>query len=175
MEDLRYPIGKLQPQESYSAEDIKSYIDRIAGLPAKLEAAIAGMTDAQLDTPYRDGGWTVRQVVHHVPESHTNALIRIKWTLTEQTPVIKAYDEKAWAETPDSKLGPEQSIQFLKALHVKMTTLMRLLSAEDLKKEFIHPDTKKNVSIARLIHTYAWHGEHHLAHVTSLKQRMNWK
>ncbi|MEI9919754.1 MAG: putative metal-dependent hydrolase [Bacteroidota bacterium] len=175
MTDPSYPIGKFQPKESYTAEEITSYIARIETLPARLEAAIKGLTDQQLDTPYRDGGWTVRQVVHHVPDSHTNAYIRIKWTLTEPTPLIKAYNEKDWAVTAETKLAPDISINVLKALHVKLTTVMRLLTPADLKKEYTHPETGKNVSLERLVHNYAWHGDHHLAHITTLKDRMGWK
>jgi hypothetical protein len=175
MEDLRYPIGKFSPQETYSADDLKAFIARIESLPSKLEAAVKGMSEQQLDTPYRDGGWTVRQVVHHVPDSHMNAYVRTKWTLSEATPLIKAYDEKGWSETPETKLGPEISLNVLKALHAKWVELLKRIPASDLKKEFIHPDTKKNVPIERLIHTYAWHGDHHLAHITSLKERMGWK
>ena len=173
--DFQYPIGKFQPQESYTSNDVKTNIARIESLPAKLEAAVKGLTDAQLDTPYRDGGWTVRQVVHHVPDSHMNAYIRTKWSLTEQSPLIKAYDEKGWATTPETKLAPEISLNVLKSLHIKWVELLKKLTADDLKKDFIHPDTKKNVPLDRLIATYAWHGEHHLAHITSLKERMGWK
>lgn len=173
--DLRYPIGKFQPQESYTADDVKAHIARIEALPGKMEAAIKGFTDQQLDTPYRDGGWTVRQVVHHVPDSHMNSYIRFKWTLTEATPVIKAYDEKAWAETPENKLAPDISINVLKAVHAKWTKLLHGLTPQDLRKDFIHPDSKKNIPLDRLIHLYAWHGDHHLAHITSLKERMGWK
>lgn len=174
-EDLRYPIGKFVPQESYSMKDIESFISRIEAMPLKLEQALKGMNDKQLDTPYREGGWTVRQVVHHVSDSHMNSYIRIKWTLTENTPLIKAYDEKSWAETPETKLDPVISINFQKALTIKWTALMRLLTAEDMKKQFLHPETNKHVPIDRLIHLYAWHGDHHLAHVTSLKARMGWQ
>lgn len=170
-----YPIGKFQPQSSYTAEEISAFIGRIETLPARLEAAVRNMTDQQLDTPYRDGGWTVRQVIHHVPDSHMNSYIRIKWTLTEETPVIKAYDEKSWALTAETRLPPDISINFLKALHVKWTTLMRKLTPQELKKEFIHPDNMKKVPLERLIHLYAWHGDHHLAHITTLKERMGWK
>lgn len=173
--DSRYPIGKFQPQESYTADDVKTNISRIEALPAKLEAAVKGLSDEQLDTPYRDGGWTVRQVVHHVPDSHMNSYIRIKWTLTEPTPLIKAYEEKGWAETPETKLSPDISLNFLKALHVKWVLLMRALTPQDLKKQFIHPDGGNNVPLERLIHLYAWHGEHHLAHITTLKEKMGWK
>jgi hypothetical protein len=173
--DLRYPIGKFQPQESYKADEIKSFIARIEALPAKLEAAVRGMTEEQLDTPYRDGGWTVRQVIHHVPDSHMNSYIRFKWTLTEPTPLIKAYDEKTWAETPETKASPDLSLNLLKALHAKWIVLLRGLKPEDMKKDFIHPDSKQNIPLDRLIHLYAWHGDHHLAHITSLKERMGWK
>lgn len=173
--DPSYPIGKFQPQESYTADDIKAFIARIEALPSKLEAAVKGMSDQQLDTPYRDGGWTVRQVVHHVPDSHMNAYIRTKWALSESSPVIKAYDEKFWATTPETKLAPEISLNVLKSLHTKWVLLLKGLSPADIKKDFIHPDTKKNVPLDRLIHTYAWHGDHHLAHITTLKDRMGWK
>jgi len=175
MEDIRYPIGKFSPQETYSADDLKAFIARIESLPSKLEAAVKGMSDQQLDTPYRDGGWTVRQVIHHVPDSHVNAYIRTKWTLSEETPLIKAYDEKVWAETPETKLAPDISLNVLKALHAKWVELLKRIPAADLKKEFTHPETKKNVSLERLMHTYAWHGDHHLAHITSLKKRMGWQ
>jgi len=173
--DPSYPIGKFQLQGTYTADDIKAFISRIEALPAKLEAAVKGMSDQQLDTPYRDGGWTVRQVVHHVPDSHMNSFIRFKWTLTESTPLIKAYDEKGWANTPETKLAPDISLNFLKTLHIKWVALLRGLSPDDLRKEFIHPDTKKNIPLDRLIHLYAWHGDHHLAHITTLKERMGWK
>lgn len=175
MDDLRYPIGKFQPQETYNADDLKSFIARIEALPSKLEAAVKGMSDQQLDTPYRDGGWTVRQLIHHVPDSHMHAYIRTKWTITESTPLIKAYDEKAWAETPETRLAPEISLTVLKSIHAKWVELLKRIPKDDLKKEFTHPETKKNVPIERLIHTYAWHGDHHLAHITSLKERMGWK
>jgi hypothetical protein len=162
---LRYPIGKFAPQESYTAEEVKANISRIERLPAELEKLAANLTAEQLDTAYREGGWTARQVIHHIADSHMNALIRFKWTLTEATPVIKVYDEKAWAETAETKLDPAISIPIVKALHVKWVALLKLLKAEDLAKEFIHPETKKNISLARLVALYAWHGEHHLGHL----------
>lgn len=176
MEDLlKYPIGKFSPQESYTEKDIQSSISRIESLPGRLEAAIQGLDASQLDTPYRDGGWTVRQVIHHVPDSHMNAYIRFKWTITEETPLIKAYDEKAWAQTPETSADPAISINFLKALHTKWVVLLKGMKPEHLKREFIHPDTKKNVPLMRLIAMYAWHGDHHLAHITELKKRKGWK
>jgi hypothetical protein len=175
MNDPRYPIGPFAAQASYTAEDVASNISRIEALPAKLEAAVRGLAPQQLDTPYRDGGWTVRQVLHHVPDSHMNAYIRVKWTLTEPTPIIKAYDEKLWAETPDTKEDPTASLALLKALHAKWVPLLRKLTPEDLSREFYHPDSKKHQRMDRIIALYAWHGEHHLAHITTVKEAKGWK
>jgi hypothetical protein len=175
MTDLRYPIGTFAPKDQYTPEEISAFVDRIETLPARLEAAVQHLTPAQFDTPYRAGGWTVRQVVHHVADSHLNSYIRVKWTLTEPTPTIKAYDEKAWAETPDYQLDPALSLQLLKALHAKWVALYRSLRADDLQREFIHPETKKSVRLDRLAGLYAWHGDHHLAHITGLKERMGWR
>jgi len=174
MEDLRYPIGKFTPKDSHTLEEIAAYILRIESLPSKVEKAIQGLSNEQLDTPYRDGGWTVRQVVHHLSDSHMNAYIRFKWMLTEETPVIKAYNEKGWAETPETKADPSLSISLLASLHKKWVVLARHLSTSDLQREFIHPETKKHVRMDNLIGMYAWHGEHHLAHITSLKLRKGW-
>jgi hypothetical protein len=175
MKDPRYPIGKFEGKDSYSPEEVKTNISRIEALPSKMEEVVRGLTPAQLDTPYRDGGWTLRQVIHHVPDSHMNAYIRTKWTLTESTPTIKAYDEKLWAETPDTRSGPESSLALLKALHSKWTSLLRQLSPADLAREFYHPDSKKHQRLDRVIAMYAWHGEHHLAHITELKDTKGWK
>lgn len=164
-DELRYPVGKFAPQNSYLTEDVKSNIERIERIPEEVEKLVRTFGTNLWETPYREGGWTARQVVHHMADSHLNAYIRFKWTLTESTPIIKAYDEKAWAETPETKLDPAISISFLKALHIKWTALLTLLSADDLKKEFIHPDTKKHMPLDRLIALYAWHGEHHLGHL----------
>ncbi|CAN5470822.1 bacillithiol transferase BstA [soil metagenome] len=163
--DPRYPIGKFEAKEKYSTEDVITNINRIASLPSKMEKTIVGLSDSQLDTPYRDGGWTVRQVVHHLADSHMNAYIRFKWTLTEDSPLIKAYDEKAWATTPETTAPAIISIELIKALHAKWTILMKGLPPESLTKFFVHPDTKKHVPLDRLIATYAWHGEYHLAHI----------
>ena len=172
--DPRYPIGKFDPKDSYTSEEVMTNINRIAALPDKIKKALAGLTDTQLDTPYREGGWTVRQVTHHVPDSHMNAYIRFKWTLTEDSPLIKAYDEKGWASTPETSGSTSISTDLLTALHAKWAILLKGLSAEQLHRDFIHPDTKKHVPLDRLIAMYAWHGEHHLAHITSLKERMKW-
>src|SRR5687767_9807711 len=139
-DELRYPIGKFSPQETYSRQELNENIQRIATLPARIEAAVHSFTEKQLNTAYREGGWTARQVIHHLSDSHMNAYIRFKWTLTENTPTIKAYDEKAWAETPETTLDPVISVNFIKALHVKWTALLKLLKPEDVKKEFLHPE-----------------------------------
>jgi hypothetical protein len=170
-EQLRYPIGKFVPQESYSAEQVKTNISRIEALPGKVEALTKNFSATRLDTPYREGGWTARQVMHHMSDSHMNAYIRFKWTLTENTPLIKAYDEKLWAETPETKLDPVISLNFLKALHIKWVAMLKLLRSEDLNKEFLHPETKKLVRLDRLIALYAWHGEHHLGHLQIVSRK----
>ena len=175
MEDiLRYPIGKFSPKEEYTMAEIGQLISRLESLPARLEKEVSNLSQSQLDTPYREGGWTVRQVVHHMSDSHMNAYIRFKWSLTEDTPMIKAYDEKRWAETAETKSEPTLSVMLLKALHAKWTVLLKQLTPTELKKEFIHPETKKNVRLNNLMGLYAWHGDHHLAHITSLKKRMSW-
>lgn len=164
-ESARYPIGKFTPQDQYTASELAACIQRIESLPARIKAEVTSLTTTKLDTPYREGGWTARQVIHHLSDSHMNAYIRIKWTLTEDTPMIKAYDEKAWAETAETKLDPAISIQLLSALHVKFVELLKRITPEQLKKEFTHPETKKQVSIERMIALYAWHGDHHLGHL----------
>ena len=164
-EQLRYPIGKFSPQDSYNSHEVLENIKRIETLPSRVESLIKNFSAAALDTPYREGGWTARQVLHHLADSHMNAYIRCKWTMTEGTPTIKAYDEKAWAETPETKLDPVISINMLKALHIKWTALLKLLKPEDLQKEFFHPDNKKHVRLDRQIALYAWHGDHHLGHL----------
>jgi hypothetical protein len=164
-DELRYPIGNFASQESYTAEDVKLNIARIENIPGEVENLVSVFNSNQWDTPYREGGWTARQVVHHMADSHLNAYVRFKWALTESTPLIKAYDEKRWAETPETTLDPVISISFLKAHHVKWVALLKLLKPEDLKKDFIHPDTNKHVPLDRLIALYAWHGDHHLGHL----------
>jgi DinB superfamily len=174
MEDLQYPIGKFSPKESYTPDELSAFMARIESLPTRLEEAIKSFTDQQLDTPYREGGWTVRQVIHHVADSHLNAYIRCKWTLTEDSPVIKAYNEKLWATTPEAKLDPSISIDLIKAHHRKWVALLKGLSPTDWEKHFIHPESRKEIKIKNLVGLYAWHGDHHLAHITNLKDRMKW-
>ena len=172
--DDRYPIGAFKGKDTYQKEELDALIEEIALLPDRIVKEVVGMTNKQLDTPYRDGGWTIRQVIHHLADSHMNAYIRMKWALTESTPLIKAYDEKAWAETSETKLDPQISLALLKSLHLKWVALIRGLSEKDLNRAFTHPETKKNQSLMKMIAIYSWHSNHHLAHITSLKQRMGW-
>ena len=174
LEQLRYPIGKFIPKDSYTNEELTQLIGAIDALPLELEKCVGNFTTSQLDTPYREGGWTVRQLIHHLADSHMNAYVRFKWTLTEITPVIKAYDEKSWAETKEVQSDPSLSLVLLKALHSKWVVLMKGLTAKELQLCFIHPETKKEIKLERMIGLYAWHSQHHLAHITSLKTRMNW-
>jgi uncharacterized damage-inducible protein DinB len=172
--DVRYPIGKFQSKESFNQKEVTEFINKIAQAPANYEAVVKNLTDTQLDTPYREGGWTVRQVIHHVADSHMNAYIRIKWALTEDKPIIKAYDEKRWAETPETKLPISLSLNFIHSLHAKMVAIASRLTEEELSKKFIHPESKKEIRLDQLLGTYAWHGEHHLAHITALIETNQW-
>jgi hypothetical protein len=172
--DPRYPIGKFHAAESYTLAECEDFLTRIESLPDRLEAGVNGMSAHQLDTPYRDDGWTVRQVVHHVADSHMNAYIRVKWALTEESPIIKAYDEKAWAMTPETAGDPWLSLSLLKSLHAKWIVLLKNLTAEDLERQFIHPATQRVVRLDQLMAMYAWHGDHHLAHINELKKQKNW-
>lgn len=165
IDPLRFPVGKFTPQTSYSLQEITACINTIEAAPAKIEEVFKKLSAAQLEMPYRPEGWTARQVIHHLSDSHLNAYIRFKWTLTETTPTIKAYNEKAWAETYETKQDPALSITLLKALHAKWVTLLRSLTQEDLQKSFAHPETGKHVRLDTMIALYAWHGEHHLGHL----------
>jgi hypothetical protein len=174
MSDPRFPIGKFHFEGPLSADQRSKLIDEIEAAPAKLRAAVNGLNPQQLDTPYRDGGWTVRQVVHHVPESHMNSYIRYKLALTEDEPTIKTYDEDRWAKLADVPLTPiEVSLALLDSLHTRWVTLLRALKADDWKKNFRHPEMGV-VSLEKTLALYAWHGKHHTAHVTELRKKMDW-
>jgi hypothetical protein len=169
--DLRYPIGKFRWPESVSAKERVGLIETIASAPARLREVVAGLSEDQFDTPYREGGWTVRQVVHHVPESHMNSYIRFKLALTETEPVVKPYDEDAWARLPDVAAAPvEVSLQLLDSLHRRWVILLRGLNESDWKKQFRHPEIGL-VSLESNLALYAWHGDHHVAHITQLRLR----
>lgn len=165
IDHLCFPIGKFTPKETYTADEQKQFIQRIEALPKQVEDLAKTLTPQQLQTPYREGGWTALQVIHHMADSHMNAYIRFKWALTESTPTIKAYDEKAWAQTPEVTLHPGISIELLKALHVKWTALLSNLSAAEFDRQFIHPQTRKQLRLGNMLALYAWHGEHHLGHL----------
>lgn len=174
MTDLRYPIGPLQLEVSPDPDWRPARIAEIEETPARLRAAVAGLSAEQLDTPYRPDGWTVRQVVHHVPDSHANAYVRFKLALTEDSPTIKPYLEARWAELPDTAETPvEVSLALLEALHRRWVILLRGMSAEDFARPLHHPE-KGRLSLDQMLALYAWHGRHHVAHVTALRERMGW-
>ncbi|WP_010173769.1 YfiT family bacillithiol transferase [Bacillus coahuilensis] len=169
----RYPIGQYEVKEIITKDDIKRWIHQIEGLPSELHLAVAILTDDQLDTPYREGGWTVRQVVHHLADSHMNAYLRVKLALTEDNPIIKPYDEVKWAELVDYTLPVHLSFKVLEGVHGHWALLLQNLSENELKRTFIHPDSGEG-TIAKNIGMYAWHGRHHLEHILSLRKRMKW-
>jgi len=172
--DPRYPIGKYVPHPSPDAATLAQWIDEIAAAPAGLRAAVQGLDDAQLDTPYRPGGWTLRQVAHHVPDSHVNAYMRFKLALTEDEPAIKTYAEDRWAQLADSRTTPiEVSLLLLETLHNRWDTVLRAMTAEDFQRPLLHPDHGR-ITLDRMLSLYSWHGRHHVAHVTALRERMGW-
>lgn len=171
--DERYPVGRFE----YAPGDAPrrtGWIEEIARLPERLRGAVAALGEAQLDTPYRDGGWTVRQVVHHLPDSHANAYIRFKLALTEETPRIKPYDEARWAELPDGRTGPlAPSLSILDGLHARWTVLLRGMGDEDFQRTLEHPEHGV-LTLDRLLGMYAWHCRHHVAHITRLRAKRGW-
>jgi uncharacterized damage-inducible protein DinB len=172
--DLRYPIGKLVSVPNLNESQRAQLIDAIQEAPERLASAVAGLSDAQLDTPYRPGGWTVRQVVHHVPDSHMNALVRFKLALTEEQPTIKTYDEARWAELADAKTTPiEPSLALLENLHKRWVQLLRSLTPDQWSRKMQHPEIGL-VALDHYLQVYAWHGRHHVAHITALRQRSGW-
>ncbi|WP_437396926.1 YfiT family bacillithiol transferase [Flagellimonas lutimaris] len=175
LEQLRYPIGKFNMPESITENDLKQWITVLENLPQRLSDLVTPLTEQQLETPYRPEGWTVRQLVHHISDSHHNSYIRFKWALTEDTPTIKAYDEKAWAELFDTRTAPIQmSLNHLSAIHAKLVYLLKGLSSDDLKRTFIHPDGNQESTLEENIGRYAWHSNHHYAHIQNLIKRKGW-
>lgn len=174
MTDPRFPIGRFKARPSYTSSDRADIAGRIATFPQRLESVLAGMNDSQLDTPYREDGWTVRQVVHHVSDSHVNAYTRVKLTITEDNPSIRPYNEKEWALTPEVRGGIDISLSLLKAVHAKLTVIISGLREADFRRTYYHPENKTQATLDVLLDTYAWHGDHHLAHITGLKSRMGW-
>lgn len=172
--DPKYPIGKFQAEDKLTNARRKELIDQIAETPVKFRAAVKGFSEQQFDTPYRDGGWTVRQLVHHVADSHMNAYIRFKLAMTEDEPAIKTYEQERWAETIDSQTAePEVSLSLIEGIHHRWVMLLRAMSSTDYARKFNHPEHGK-MTLERLLGLYAWHGRHHAAHITSLRERMGW-
>ncbi len=174
MTDPRYPIGKFTFDGTLTTDQKKQYLNDIQQTPAQLRAAVAGLSEQQLNTPYREGGWTVRQLAHHVPDSHMNAYIRFKLALTENEPTIRPYMEDRWAELPESKQEPiEVSLALLDSLHQRWAMVLRNIADADWKRNFRHPEMGL-LSLEKTLALYSWHGRHHVAHVTSLREKMGW-
>ena len=174
MTDPRFPIGRVSFKKGLTVQERSELIQQIADTPALVRKAVAGLSDEQLDTPYREGGWTVRQVVHHLVDSHTNAYIRYRWGLTEENPTIKAYDQSVWAELTDAKTAPVgPSLSILDGLHERWTMLLRSLEEKDFARTLIHPENGP-IDIEWLLQMYGWHGRHHTAHITELRKAKGW-
>ncbi len=175
IEELKYPIGKSEIPEEISSADIQKWISDISELPGKLKEDVSTLSKEQLDTPYRPEGWTLKQLIHHIADSHMSALLRFKWALTEDEPTIKAYDEKAFAELYDSKLAPvEISLDFISALHGKWVILLENMSNADFEKTFVHPESGHRFTLKEILAHYSWHSRHHYAHLHNLLKRKGW-
>jgi len=172
--DIRYPVGRHQPITTLTPAQRAEGIAQLAAAPAALRRAVQGLDDRQLDTPYRDGGWTVRQVVHHVPDSHMHAYLRCKFLLTEEQPTIKPYDQGNWARTPDTRAPAEVSLALLEALHRRWVLLLEGLTPADFARTLNHPENGI-MTLDDVVAMYAWHGRHHTAHITTLRERMGWR
>ena len=174
LEHFKYPIGRVNIPDIITDKDIQKWISLLDSFPRKMRLITKNLSEEQLDTPYREGGWTIRQVVHHVVDSHYNSYIRFKWTLTEDRPVIKAYFEERWAELDDYKAPIDLSLKALESLHAKWVYLLMGLSKEQLKRVFVHPETNEEVTLEKNIGIYAWHSKHHYAHIENLLRRKGW-
>lgn len=173
-EELRYPIGRFDPREGLTDDERQAVIEVIEETPEQLRDAVEGLGREQLDTPYREGGWTVRQVVHHVADSHLNGYLRFKWALTEDEPAIKTYEESRWAELPEARrAAPEVSLSLLDALHRRWMLCLESMEPDDFARTLRYPDGSLH-DLERYIQLYAWHGLHHTGHVTSLREREGW-
>jgi len=173
LDDPRFPIGRFSPPASSLPGVRAAHIQTLRLLPGRLRAAVAGLNDAQLDTPYRDGGWTVRQVVHHVPDSHMNCYVRFKLALTEDWPTIKPYDEAAWASLADSRMPVEISLELVAALHGRWVGLLETLTEDDFQRGYAHPQLGRQ-NLAQVLALYDWHSRHHTAHIVNLRTRQGW-
>lgn len=175
LEFLKYPTGKFEYDQNSSEEVLQAWITGLEELPRHLTELVKHLNDNQLDTPYRPGGWTVRQVVHHIADSHHHSYTRFKWALTEYKPLIKAYEEKDWSNLFDARTAPIQmSLNYLTALHAKLVYLLRGISTDDLRKYYLHPDGNVAVSVHENIGKYAWHGNHHYTQIANLLKREGW-
>jgi len=172
--DVRYPIGNFEKPKQIGKQELSGWIRIIAGFPEEIAREVLSLTDEQLETPYREGGWMVRQVVHHCADSHMNAFIRFKLALTETSPLIKPYHEALWAALPDSKIHLEPSLNLLRGLHERWSKLLESLGDEDLKRTYVHPEQGRPIPLDEAIGMYAWHCNHHLGHITVLKKNRNW-
>jgi hypothetical protein len=175
LDPLRYPIGKFTAPAEVSFEQVQAWIGEIEQLPSRLRDAVAGLSDEQLDTPYRPGGWTLRQVVHHIPDSHANAYVRFKWAYTEENPIIKPYFEDRWAECEEAKHAPvDVSLAMLEQLHKRWVLFMRSLEKEDFERTYVHPEHGRQFILKNIAGMYAWHGEHHLQHILMTRKSKGW-
>ncbi len=173
IEKLKYPIGKFA--YAPGPNELSAAIERINTLPARLRSAVGGLSDSQLDTAYREGGWTLRQVIHHISDSHINAYVRFKLAMTEENPSIKPYDEVKWAECEEAMHGEIQlSLNLLEALHRRWVVFLQSLKDHDLNRTYYHPVNQKQSKLLEIVSMYAWHGDHHLAHITSARERNKW-
>ena len=174
LESLRYPVGTFDAGMTFTSATRKAAIDRIAALPLELRAAVDGLGDRQLDTPYRPQGWTVRQVVHHIADSHMNGLTRTKLALTENNPTIKPYDENAWAELGDMRLPIDVSLGIVDGIHARWAAVYRSMNDSQFGRTFTHPERGTSMTLDFQVHDYSWHSSHHLAHITRLREREGW-
>ena len=171
--DPRFPIGTFDKNAAVTQESRQENIAIIRDLPSRIAAAVAGLSDEQLDTPYRDGGWTLRQTVHHVADSHINSLCRFKLALTEVAPTIRPYHEDRWAELPDSRMPVDVSLKIIEGVHARWASLLESLTEDDYRREFVHPETG-NWTLESVLGMYAWHSRHHTAHITTTRERYGW-
>ncbi|EHQ27110.1 YfiT family bacillithiol transferase [Mucilaginibacter paludis] len=169
LDPAKYPIGKFTAPSSYTQQEMQAWIDDIKTLPGRLHKAVMTLTEPQLDTPYRTGGWTIRQVVHHVADSHANALIRFKLALTEDNPTIKPYEEADWALLADYRLPVEPALRMLEGLHLRWAAILEGMDEDQWNKTFYHPASGETAPLRKILGMYAWHGKHHLAHITGVK------
>lgn len=175
MDDVRYPVGKFERRDLLTPAERATLIEQIAAAPSRMREAVQSLDARQIETPYREGGWTVRQVVHHLPDSHLNAYTRFKLALTEDTPMIKPYDEARWAELSDSRDTPiGTSLTLLESLHDRWVRLLRAMSDADFQRTLKHPEHQGTMTLDSMLGLYGWHGRHHVGHITSLRQRMGW-